>query len=113
MARVRTPAVYRSRLIGPLLSKLRECWISRDSHLSSRSKLSAVTVAPPSRKTSGVPHGVGQLMLDDVEAKAQQPPGGTAGKPDRSVQHPHQCKVANLFSLERRRPYEVEIVDYH
>ena len=63
--------VYRSRLIEPLLSKLRECWVSQDSHLSSRSKLSAVTVAPPSRKTSGVPHGVGQLMLDEVEAKAQ------------------------------------------
>ena len=71
MARVRTPAVYRSRLIEPLLSKLLECWVSQDSHLSSRSKLSAVTVAPPSRKTSGIPHRVGQLVFDEVGAKAQ------------------------------------------
>ena len=71
IARVRTPAVYRSRLIEPLLSKLRECWVSQDSRLSSRSKLSAVTVAPPSRKTSGIPHRVGQLVFDEVGAKAQ------------------------------------------
>ncbi len=55
MARVRTLAVYLNRLIGLLLSKLRERWVNQDSHLSSRSKLSAVTVASSSRKTSGIP----------------------------------------------------------
>ena len=52
IARVRTLAVYRNLLIGLLLSKLRERWgwsstFGQNSHLSSRSTLSAVTVAPP------------------------------------------------------------------